>query len=356
MPRKTTTKQKQKQKQIQNVKQTVIVKLDSKGQRIKRRRRRQQYGGGGSSMQQSSPPVVVYQTGDPYSYRQAPAQEAAAPLVAAPAVAPAVNMPVQFQDVGVGTEGFVTILDRPTKREQQSEFITPVSSNREAERQYMREQHAAAIEKRLFKDVQSDKNLPSTYMPSFVEPQIQESVGRKHENLMSLLDNSLHNFKSMYEPITESQQQEKQFSSIQQIENKRPSNLLNDALVTSQNWDTQGMMNTIDKKLQGLERQQMGLEDNHSIFLGGSEFNYVKPINELQKEKPFVNIIPPERQSAAIEAQVQEMEKIQSTRPTVKYASKKPPKMVLTRAQKDEKNRKARIRRMIVKATKEGKS
>jgi len=319
---KTASKQRQKQKQVQNVKQTVIVKLDGKGQRVKRRRRRRQpSGGGASTMYQSLPPNVIYQTGgESFNKPSAPApavEAAPAPLVAKPAAAPAVNMPVQFQDVGVGTEGLVEILDRPTKREQLNELITPVLNTK--------------------KDVSSDFNIPSAYVPAFVEPQIQETVGQKHKELATMFDTAKDYFKSQYEPITELQQQEKRVSSVkkmsQEIKDKRVSNVL-----------------------EGLERKQMGVEDNSSIFLGGSEFNYVKPINELQKEKPFVNIIPPERQREAIEAQVQEMEKIQSKRPTVKYASKKPPKMVLTRAQKDEKNRKARMRRMIVKATKEGRS
>jgi len=250
MPRKTITKQ--KQKQTQNVKQTVIVKLDSKGHKIKRRRRRQPSGGGASSMSQYQQlPPVVYQLGDPYTYRaNPPPTEAPAPLVAAPAAAPKSAVPAQFQDVGIGTEGFVEILERPLKREQQEDFITPVKLSKQQ------------------KDNSSDKNIPNTFQSTFTEPQIHESVGRKPENLSNLFGSTPYNFNSMYQPFVEVKPST-EFNPRAELEAQRL------------------------QKLQKQEAASMATEDIRSTILGGSEYNYRKPIVEPIKEPSFI----PEKQT-----------------------------------------------------------
>ena len=114
-------KHKQKQKQSQSVKQTVIVKLDGEKRKVKRRYKRkpkveqkeQQV------MPTSLPPNVVYQSSQYIPYSPQPE-----PLALQKPVTE--GKPI-FEDVGVGTEGFVKILDMPTKKEQLETMIIPVS-------------------------------------------------------------------------------------------------------------------------------------------------------------------------------------------------------------------------------------
>jgi hypothetical protein len=113
------TKQKQKQRQSQNVKQTVIIRLDKDGKRkIKRRKRTsKKEPSDGVSLMQSFPPPVIYQ-----SYAQPPIPATNLPLEPAPTIKNISSIPVPiaepvptskkvFEDVGVGTEGFVKILE-----------------------------------------------------------------------------------------------------------------------------------------------------------------------------------------------------------------------------------------------------
>ena len=130
--------QKQKQKQVQNVNQKVIVRIgDVSKKKSKRRRSRKpkEPSEGVSSLQQSLPPNVIYQS---YKPEQIPSPQPATqnlPLEAAPTAKNIVpeTLPVPtargaFEDVGIGSEGFVTVLDVPTKKEQLAELITPVAA------------------------------------------------------------------------------------------------------------------------------------------------------------------------------------------------------------------------------------
>jgi len=129
-------KQKQKQKQVQNVNQKVIVRIGDISKKKSRRRRstRKPKEQSDTSMMQSLQPNVIYQS---YKPEQIPSPQSVTqnlPLSPAPTATNMVpsTLPVPtvrgaFEDVGVGAEGFVTILDVPTKKEQLSELITPVS-------------------------------------------------------------------------------------------------------------------------------------------------------------------------------------------------------------------------------------
>jgi hypothetical protein len=129
-------KQKQKQKQVQNVNQKVIVRIGDVSKKKSRRRRstRKPKEPTESSMMQSLQPNVIYQSYKPEQISAPQPVTQNIPLEPAPTatnmVPETVKQPTArgaFQDVGVGTEGFVTILSTPTKREQLEELITPVS-------------------------------------------------------------------------------------------------------------------------------------------------------------------------------------------------------------------------------------
>lgn len=131
MPRKEKKEKKEKatrKKISQKAIQTVVVNLDGASKRRRRGGRRR----GGKSKPAEAPapeamvsavvpPTVVYQTG--YGDFRPP-MNATIPVPATPTpstVSTGVGtslVPAMFQDVGVGTEGFVNILDLPTKREQ----------------------------------------------------------------------------------------------------------------------------------------------------------------------------------------------------------------------------------------------
>ena len=113
-------KQKQRQKQVQNVQQKVIVRIgDVSKKKIKRRRSsKPKEPSEGVNTMQSFPPPVIYQ-----SYAQPPPIPATnLPLEQAPTIKniSPIDVPIAepvpkskkvFEDVGVGTEGFVKILE-----------------------------------------------------------------------------------------------------------------------------------------------------------------------------------------------------------------------------------------------------
>lgn len=119
MPR----KQSQKQRQKQTVKQTVIVKVGETATKKRKRvrRRRNPSGGGGGQYAQAGPlpPNVIYQSTQyiPTQFAPEPTRKITEPEPVKPALA----------DVGVGTEGFVKILDLPTKKEQLDIMSQPVA-------------------------------------------------------------------------------------------------------------------------------------------------------------------------------------------------------------------------------------
>lgn len=113
----------------QTAKQTQIVNVrigEVKRKRSKRRRRRSG-GGGGESMQLQAPiplPTVSYQTG----YGSFPLIQGQPVMNPFPYSAPAgIPKPV-LEDIGqVGTHGREEILVKPTRGEQLSEMVTPIS-------------------------------------------------------------------------------------------------------------------------------------------------------------------------------------------------------------------------------------
>lgn len=121
MKKKIKQKQKQKQQQVTNINIKVGGESGKKSEE--------------SSFAPSKQlPPVVYQTLPQVTYYERPEKEgspAIAPdarsgpsMLAAPVAAK--KAPI-LEDVGVGTEGFVSILDLPTKRETLGELISPVS-------------------------------------------------------------------------------------------------------------------------------------------------------------------------------------------------------------------------------------
>jgi hypothetical protein len=158
MPRKTTTKQKQKQKQEQNVKQTVIIKLDKEGKRIKRRRKRVQKKTpeGESTMYRSLPAPVVYQSSYaiPYPVFKEPAKVAT--------VAPEPKAKPFIEDLGlVGTEGPVTILEKPTKKELLGELIAPVDREKDLGNQFAESEAMAREAQKYWQRKQQEFTLPA---------------------------------------------------------------------------------------------------------------------------------------------------------------------------------------------------
>lgn len=156
-----------KQRQKQSQKQTVIVNISEKRKRrpSKRKRSAPRDAVSMTQMQQSLPPPVIYQSSYSIPY---PVYKDS---VANPAVSPAVGSSVSpaLVDVGqVGTEGRVEILERPTKKEQQSEFITPVASASFPSQLSAfkdTEAQAQAIS-RAFTKVQADMSIPQAIAPT----------------------------------------------------------------------------------------------------------------------------------------------------------------------------------------------
>lgn len=113
----------------QTAKQTQIVNVrigEVKRKRSKRSKRRRG-GGGGESMQLSAPiplPTVSYQTG----YGSFPLIQGQSVMNPFPYSAPAGIPKPTLEDIGqVGTSGREEILVKPTKSEQLSEMIAPIS-------------------------------------------------------------------------------------------------------------------------------------------------------------------------------------------------------------------------------------
>ena len=137
--KRTRQKQKQRQKQTQN----VVVNIQGEPKRARRRRAQKRPQPDVALIDYLQPrqmPTVVYQTGYgtyPIIQGQQPPAPPSQPkpFYMEPPQPTIVDMTADFsrmrvpvlEDTGmVGTEGFVEILERPTKREQLAEFITPV--------------------------------------------------------------------------------------------------------------------------------------------------------------------------------------------------------------------------------------
>jgi hypothetical protein len=125
MPKKSSAKKSIKQRQEQQ--QNITIKIGELKKKKPRRRPRKGPKAPGSEAPLRQLPPVVYQT-LPQLVGYNPPQ----PTITAPPkpptsiVAPVKAKTTILEDVGVGTEGFVEILERPTKRETLAELITPV--------------------------------------------------------------------------------------------------------------------------------------------------------------------------------------------------------------------------------------
>jgi hypothetical protein len=98
------------------------VKVGEVTKRRKRTYRRKSSGGGSGGGQVSALnlPNVIYQSS---SITPVPFNPEPLPKITEPAPKPRTIM----EDVGVGTEGFVNILEKPTKKETLSELTTPIA-------------------------------------------------------------------------------------------------------------------------------------------------------------------------------------------------------------------------------------
>lgn len=158
----------QKQKQRQSVKQTVIVKV---GDTPKRKRTyRKRISRGESSQEPYIRPLpsanVIYQS---TQYVPVPFEQTPAPKITEPEKKPKTLL----EDVGVGTEGFVKILELPTKKEQIESMIIPVSKDAQmekSERKQMEREDIASFELGLSKFNTEPK---PRITQQIAEPQIQ---------------------------------------------------------------------------------------------------------------------------------------------------------------------------------------
>jgi len=170
--------------QKQNVKQTVIIKLDREGKRIKVKRRRiKKYQEQPEMQFKQFPPPVVYQS----SY-QVPV-----PVFQQPEKPKTIGeepKPTPFlEDLGlVGTEGAVEILPVPTKKEALSELMTPVPLPSESmilepikkpRRTKKEMQEARQMER---EDIASYNLGLSQFNPLFTRQDIQENLPKQYES------------------------------------------------------------------------------------------------------------------------------------------------------------------------------
>ena len=140
----------------------------------------------------------------------------------------------EFQDVGVGTEGFVEILDFPTKKEMMEEFITPVRKRR-------------------------------------TKQEMKENRMMEQEEILS------YPLNWNWESINPSQQIT-QFQDVREgfVENLKPTPESEPFLIKP--------VRTRRTKKEMTENRMMEREDNASILLGLSQYNAFKPQFE---EKSF---------------------------------------------------------------------
>jgi len=164
-------KTKQKQKQTQNVKQTVIIRLDKEGKRkaVKRRKRMpKKEQEGASSMQRSLPAAVTYQSS--YAIPYPVFKEA--PKVGT--IVPEAKVTPILEDIGqVGTEGRVTILDKPTKKEQLGEMLVPVDREKDLSNQFLENEQMLKDTKNFWQKTQEEFNKPARE-PNNVEKNLNE--------------------------------------------------------------------------------------------------------------------------------------------------------------------------------------
>jgi hypothetical protein len=147
MARKKETTQKQRQKQ--SVKQTVIVRIgeSSKRKRSYRKRKPRGESAGEPYIRPLPSSNVIFQSTQiiPVPYQKSPEQKLTDPEK---------KPKTLLEDVGVGTEGFVKILELPSKSETIERMTTPVSKEVEmekSERKQMEREDIASFELGLSK-------------------------------------------------------------------------------------------------------------------------------------------------------------------------------------------------------------
>ena len=370
---KKVRKQKQKQKQSQNVNQKVIVKIGGDIRKKSRRRRtrkpKQSSSEGSSSMMQSLQPNVIYQS---YKPEQTSTSSQNIPLSPAPTatnmVPETVKQPAArgaFEDVGVGTEGFVSILEKPTKKEQIQELITPVSKPLPVPSTgelppWLREErpNPAFVEPSFYKSPEKPSSVfsvtpikpsldsppwlasgfktPFTPSPFYAEPtDISKTVDVEKEltQLADFIRNAAYPIGRPVEgpSITEN-------LPVQQSQPENFSSSIKHMSDVTSNWDTKQMMKILDKKGQALERKQMGIEDVRSVKLGGSEYNFTPKPTFFQKLQKLPKITLPDiPETEVISPYKKKLEK-----KTRKVVVKNPVKKTLTEEQRLMRNAKAR--------------
>jgi len=287
MPRKTKTKQKQKQTQKQNVKQTVIIRIDKEGKRKKRKRAKKQKAsseGGKEQYQMTAPPLppnVIYQSSQyiPSPYESPTVNQA---TKATQATIPLKSQSIQagtpasmFQDVGVGREGFIRILEPP-----EPEYISLVSNPKKPS-DYISTEEIDPVE----------NIIRPPNMMSYTEQRISIPPAFEQPIYSSPIQQTLTDQQNI--PLERTT-----FSDIMQnqIAPKVPTRL---NVITETSVAKIKKQNKEMEKMEKIENKQMGMEDIFSTKIGASEYNF----------------LPEERVRGAIEAQQQELEKIQSKKP-----------------------------------------
>jgi len=308
-------KQKQKQKQVQNVQQKVIVRVGDVSKKKSRRRRtrkpKQSSSEGSSSMMQSLQPNVIYQSYKPEQISTPQPSTQNLPLSPAPTatnmVPETVKQPAArgaFEDVGVGTEGLVTILPFTTKMEQLEELETPVSK---AEKKIILPNNFALPEMpsnvsfpklpeevstpTFFRVQNSQEPSSSLFIPTPIKPSL-DSPNYEIQQGFKTPPYTPSPFKTPTD-ISKKVDVEKELTELADfirnaaypigrpvegpsITENLPVTSIKDMSDVTSNWDTKQMMKILDKKGQALERKQMGIEDVQSVKLGASEYNLQK--------------------------------------------------------------------------------
>jgi len=207
---KKVSKTKQKQKQSQNVKQTVIIRLDKEGKRkvVKRRKRMpKKETEGESTMYRRLPAPVSYQSSYaiPYPVFKEP------PKVAT--VAPEPKVTPFLEDIGqVGTEGSVAILDQPTKKEQLGEMLVPVNREKDLSNQAAEAEQMAKDAKKYWQKKQEEFNYNYPEKPA-------SDVEKELMGLHNILKNAAKGNESpIITPAPKTRRNKEQMSEARQME------------------------------------------------------------------------------------------------------------------------------------------
>lgn len=281
MPRKSKHAT-QKQKQRQSVKQTVIVKVGETATKRKRSyRRKARGGGGGGQAQYIQPPQLPGQT--IYQSNQitpVPFEVPAKVSITEPE--PKKPKITEFQDVGVGTEGLVEVIDVKTKKETLGDLTTPIPKR-------TIETQTPPMPVQIL--------MPPKKIGKPIETQTEPEITRNIETQTTpFLSNTIA------------------------TQTPPPPSLLYTEMLQAK---------PKPKTSQQLEMAQMGGEDTASIMLGLSKFNYepkAKITSSMEEQPPILEGKKPyepfkdfytgesmseERQRGAIEGQQQALEKVQ---------------------------------------------